>query len=280
MKLKLSPLGNRTILLLIILSMNACQNAEPEAKSHSNQELLSSTAVAESLSVYKESYGSLPAMSDFMHSRYAIDFNAGYERLMPYFYPSHKNEQITTSVSVAIGAVDEILSNMDIDEYSSFYKYLQNVTNLFEGGLLSEDEIVVELKKLKVGILQNNQIDDSEKDKLAIVATLVHLNFTGMVDVVADGDKINSTARTQGWFNKVWRVVRSVVVTAALGAIVGALATDEGGNTIVNAVIGSAIGGVAAAIDATVNDHCHFALQCSGGWRQNCNSGDCEPYIR
>ena len=280
MKLKSTPLGNRVVFLLIILSTNACQTDESGAKSPSDQELLSSTVVADVMSVYMENDGSLPAMGNFMNSRYDIDFSAGYKMLMPYFNPTRGDKAANTISEVNIGAVDEILFNMGVGNSSPIYEYLQNVSGLFDGGLLSEDEITIELKKLKVGILQNDGIEDKEKDKLATVATLVHLNFTGIVDVVADGDKAGSVERTQGWFNKVWRVVRSVVVTAALGAIVGALSTEEGGNVIVSVIIGSAIGGVAAIVDAAANDHCHFAMQCSGGWRQNCSSGECEPYIR
>jgi hypothetical protein len=280
MKIKSSTLGNRVSLLLILLSTNACQTDESETRSPSNPKLLSSQVVADAISVYAENDGSLSAMRDFLNSEYGIDFNAGYEMLMPYFKPTHSNKKGNTVSEVDMGAVDEILFSLGVGTSSPIYEYLQNVSGLFDGGLLSEDEIRVELETLKAGILQNDKMTDKEKDKLATVATVVLVNFTGIVDVVADGYTAGSEERTQGWFNKVWRVVRSVVVTAALGAIVGALSTDEDGNVIVNAVVGSAIGGVAAIVDAAANDHCHFALQCSGGWRQNCSSGECEPYIR
>ena len=280
MKLKSTPLGNCVMLLLIILTTNACQTDESGTKSPSDQELLSSTIAADAMSFYKKNGGSLPAMGNFMNSRYGIDFNTGYRMLMPYFNPTRGDKGATTVSEVNIAPVDEILSNMGVGKSSPIYEYLQNVSGLFEGGLLSENEIRVELEKLKIGILQNDEIDDKEKDKLATVATWVQLNFAGIVDVVADGDKASSVERTQGWFNKVWRVVRSIVVTAALGAIVGALSTEEGGNATVNVIVGSAIGGVAAIVDAAANDHCHFAMQCSGGWRQNCSLGECEPYVR
>lgn len=87
--------------------------------------------------------------------------------------------------------------------------------------------------------------------------------------------KVYSNERTLGWFSsKVWRVIRSVVIAATIGAMIG---LTEGPYVAIAAAV---VMGAAAYADAAANDYCHFAVQCSGGWRQDCDTGECKPYIK
>lgn len=46
-----------------------------------------------------------------------------------------------------------------------------------------------------------------------------------------------------------------------------------------NVLFGWFAGGPVGAItDSWANNYCHFAMQCDGGWRQSCSSGECAPY--
>lgn len=82
--------------------------------------------------------------------------------------------------------------------------------------------------------------------------------------------------RTQSWFINAWRWVRSVIVTAGVGFAVGYLSL---GLNPTAGIIGAIVAGGAAIADAWANDYCHFALQCDGGWRQECSTGQCAPYV-
>ena len=60
-----------------------------------------------------------------------------------------------------------------------------------------------------------------------------------------------------------------------MGVVIGLVAS--GGNPIA-AIVGGTIMGIVAVVDAGANGYCHFAMQCDGGWRQDCASGVCMPY--
>lgn len=44
--------------------------------------------------------------------------------------------------------------------------------------------------------------------------------------------------------------------------------------------IGATVAGSTAIADYRSNNYCHFALQCDGGWRQDCMTGECMPYVQ
>ena len=68
------------------------------------------------------------------------------------------------------------------------------------------------------------------------------------------------------------RKVRSVMISHAVGAYAGLKAGGLAG-----AIVGGAIGFVGSILDVAINKRCHYALKCSEGWMQNCNTGECMP---
>lgn len=124
-------------------------------------------------------------------------------------------------------------------------------------------------------IASNHLLNSYERNNLLSTWDAVIANYSGLLEVSYSlyNGQIYTIARTQGWFRTAWRVIRSVVLTAAVGLIVGFYTCGPP-----CAIVGAVVMGVVAIADAWANNYCHFAMQCDGGWRQDCSSGVCMAY--
>lgn len=208
----------------------------------------------------------------FVKAEYNINFDKEYEQLLPYFSDNRERNKSARGLDVTISDLAGVLESAGISESSESYNYLVQVSSLFEDEQLTEEQILNELTRLKNQIETNNSIVLGEKEKLLMVSTLLLNNFTEIADNLYTSEGGVAGGRTNGWLQKAWRVVRSVVLTAGVGALVGAAAGPVG------AIVGAIVVGAVAITDAAANNYCHFAMQCAGGWRQDCATGVCAPY--
>lgn len=113
-----------------------------------------------------------------------------------------------------------------------------------------------------------------ERASLLSAWDAVITNYEGLLQIsyaIFSGE-IYAIARTEGWFSNAWRIFRSVVLLAAVGALIGFTMGLTG------AIVGAIVMGIVGITDAWANGNCHFAMQCDGGWRQSCSSGECRPF--
>jgi hypothetical protein len=249
--------------------ITACEDDQPPKKDI-GANLASTNILAETLAVYKEKNGSMDDVKSLLKSKYAIEFDQHYKNILPSLTAT-KPQKMFRTLEMTLGDLEIIMATSGITTDSETYQYLQALSNLFEGGQLSEDEILTEMSNLKNGVENNSSLNPQEKDRLIFVSTLMFNNFLGITDVLATADQ-TSGGRAKGWLQKAWRVVRSVVLIAGVGAAIGSTEGPYG------AVVGAIVMGVVAIADAAFNDNCHFAMQCPGGWRQDCTTGVCKPF--
>jgi hypothetical protein len=213
-------------------------------------------------------------ISNFVKLKYDINLEDEYKKISPYFFSVNSEDKNVRINEINMNDISLILENAGISKTSESYNYLIQLSNLFENDELDEHEILNGLNGLKFDIEDNLTISTAEKERLILTSTLLVNNFLDIVDNLYSMEGGLQGGRNKGWLKKAWRIVRSVVVTAGVGALIGASAGAVG------AIVGGIVMGAVAITDAAANDYCHYAMQCDGGWRQSCTTGECAPYLQ
>jgi hypothetical protein len=261
------------ILIVTIFVLLACSQEQPSTLKKPDHDILNSNLLAVSLDKYKNGGESMNEVATFLRGEYDINYDEEYDRLLPHFNLKNNLNKSARGMDIAMSDLSPILENAGISESSQAYDYLVKVSNLFEDEQLAEEQIRSRLNEFRNQIENNALINSAEKERLLATSTLLLHNFSGIADNLYESEGGIAGGRTNGWLRRAWRVVRSVVLTAAVGALVGASMGPKG------AIVGAIVMGAVAITDVAANNHCHFAMQCDGGWRQNCTTGVCTPFI-
>lgn len=266
MKIKLSFYLRIALSIFLLISCASHQDVSPNA----NKNLLQTNILTDVLDQFTHNNFSMQIVAEYTKARYGLDFNNRYNQMLPSFLTDHPLRLEVRGQDISMADVSLILQKNDIAPTSPIYQYLEVMISLFD--IEQEaDDMINGFRMLRNRVMQDPWLDKPDRERLDMTFALIMSNYHGLVDA-ASNIRTSSDARTQGWFSKVWRIVRSVVITASLGAMIGARYGEDG------AIVGAVILGAAAIADAAANDNCHFALQCSGGWRQDCSTGECKPY--
>ncbi len=266
-----------TVLSLFLLFMfTHCEENNLERLKEKEIEL---SAISEGLKTFiGDGNASMKNVSEYFSKQYNLDFDAEFQKIKPKFIAAGHKDIAARTKEIDLYNFQEILHNNGITYGSYSYDYLSRLSGIFENGVYEEWEIQNIIYQMRNEISNNYSMSSYEKSNLLSTWDVLTANYNGLVEVSYSlyNGEIYAMARTQGWFRNAWRVVRSVVLTAAVGFTVGFIAS--GGNPI-GGVVGAIITGGAAIADAWANDYCHFAMQCDGGWRQECSTGQCAPYV-
>lgn len=269
------------LILIPLLLLPACsENANQQPALIS--ELFKKPIIAESLKIYRNSK-SIDQVAVYLKDNYQIDFYKEGEKLpqlIPYVNYSkkiHAGGRINEEMSFA--DIQGLLDAQGYTQTTATFNYLADVSALFEGGVLSPDQVYSGMVNLRVQVENNYSISESERFGISTVGQIVESNFYQIIDVVSQDEgamvRQRSGLRTASWnWGAIWRVTRSIVLTSTVGALIGFVTYGPYG-----ALIGGVVMSIVANADAVFNGYCHFAMQCDGGWRQECISGDCAPYI-
>lgn len=259
------------VLSLLLLCMFTHCEEVPEPK----EKEIELSAISEGLKAFiGDGHASMGNVSDYFRKQYKLDFDAEVQKVQPVFLVGANRNMAARTAEIDLYNFQEILNNHGITYGSYSYDYLARLSGIFENGIYEQWEIQDMIYGMRNEILNNEVIPATEKSNLLATWDALMANYNGLVEVsyaIVNGE-INTMARTQNWFRNAWRVVRSVFVSVVVGTMVGATAGGSG------AIIGAIVTAVAAIADAWANDYCHFAMQCAGGWRQECSSGACAPY--
>ena len=269
----LITLRNVWLAIVLLLVFTHCDESFPKPKGKT----IEVSAISDGLKAFTgDGNASMKNVSDFLSKEYNIDFDAEYKKLKPKFVVgAGTNKDLARMKEIDLAGFQDILNNNGITYGSYSYDYLIRLSNVFENGVYEEWETQNIINQMRDEITNNYSIPADEKSNLLSTWDGLKINYSGLVQVAhsINNGEVYAVARTQGWFKSVWRVVRSVILTAAVGALVGAAAGSVG------LVIGAIVMGAVAITDAALNDYCHFAMQCDGGWRQECSTGQCAPYV-
>lgn len=213
-------------------------------------------------------------ISTLAKSSYGFDFDVEYGRVISRLTATGPLQIAALGQDIALSDMALVLQNSGVIQGTPSYRYLENIMNLFDSER-SIIEMAWAFNSLRDIVMLDETMTQPDRDRLAMTFTLLINNYDGIVKGIKAGLEDASSERTEGFFNsRVWRVIRSVVVAVVIGTMIG---ITEGPYVAVAAAV---VAGAAAYADAAVNDNCHFAVQCSGGWRQDCNTGECKPYIK
>jgi hypothetical protein len=125
---------------------------------------------------------------------------------------------------------------------------------------------------VQIDIYNDASLTPNNKEILLLMCNVMQENFENILIYINADTQLMSGGRTNGWLKKAWRKVRSVLVTTVVMAGAGFAA----GGPIV-AIVTGAVGLITSIIDIAANNRCWFAMQCDGGWAQDCNTGACMP---
>ncbi|NBW34817.1 MAG: hypothetical protein EBR30_07320 [Cytophagia bacterium] len=218
---------------------------------------------------------SMENVSAYFSYQHNVDFMTEYQKISEKFTKQDIHGYHVGRVNeIDLYNFQSILDGSGISYGSHSYDYLATLSGIFENGVYEEWEIHDQLNQMRNDILGNYSIPAYEKNNLLATWDALLANYEGLVQVSYSifSEQGYPVARTQGWFRNAWRIVRSVILTAGVGALVGSPLGLPG------AVVGAIVMGAVAITDAWANDYCHFAMQCDGGWRQECSTGECSPY--
>jgi len=257
---------------LSVLFLISCTN-QPGIRPVAGAELLETNILSDVLDRLNNDSLSIQEITDFTKASYNVDFGLEYEKMRSHFIVDQDFETNARGSDIVMSNMPTVLKRHGIVVGTPVYQFLENMSALFDSEA-SNAQMAVEFKLLKEQAVSDKSLNESDRGKIVSALTLITSNYNGIVAVVSKAFRQASGGRSQGLFSVVWRVVRSVVVTAAVGALMGI----PGGYPAI--AIGATIAGSAAIADYRVNDYCHFALQCGGGWRQDCMTGECKPYTR
>lgn len=219
---------------------------------------------------------SMENVSDHFSTMYGVDLHAEFQKIEASFISDQSKSNAKTA-EIDLYNFQATLDNVGISEGSYSYDYFTQLSGIFENGIYEEWEIETMINNMRNEISNNYLLSSYERNNLLMAWDALIINYDGLINAsysIYDGS-VYATAKTKGWFRTAWRVVRSVILTAGVGFAVGFIAS--GGNPI-GGIVGAVINGGAATADAIFNDYCHFAMQCDGGWRQECSTGYCAPY--
>ncbi len=258
--------------LLLILTLTQCnENLET-----SKERKIDITEISNGLKAFiGNGENSMENVSAYFLNHHQVDFIDEYEKISSKFIKQEPNEYHTGRMNdIDLYNFQDILDENGISYGSHSHDYLSTLSNIFENGIYEEWEIHNQLNQMRNNILNNYSIPYYEKNNLLTTWDALIINYEGLIQVSYSiySEQEYSMARTQGWFRNAWRVVRSVILTAGVGALIGSTAGPIG------AIVGGIVMGAVAITDVWANDYCHFAMQCDGGWRQECSTGECAPY--
>jgi len=259
--------------LLLLFVFTHCEENLQKPKKEKEIEV---SAISEGLKAFiGDGNASMKNVSDYFSSQYNFDFDAEFQKLKPKFASGKHNDPSARTQEIDLYNFQEILNSNGITYGSYSYDYLSRLSGIFENGIYEDWEVKNIIYNMKNEIANNYAMSAPERSNLLNTWDALTSNYNGLVDVsysIYNGE-IYAMARTKGWFRTAWRVLRSVVLTAAVGVFIGATISGPG------AIVGAIVMGVVAITDAWANDYCHFAFQCDGGWRQECSTGNCAPYV-
>ncbi|MFN7405071.1 MAG: hypothetical protein ACK5SL_00870 [Cyclobacteriaceae bacterium] len=262
--------------LFLLFMFTHCKENNSEIP---NKKEIEISAISEGLKAFiGDGKVSMRNVFGYFSNHYNFDFDAEFQKLKPKFASGKQNNPSARTQEIDLYNFQEILNNNGITYGSHSHDYLSRLSGIFENGVYDESEIQSVISQMRNEISNNYSMSSYEKGNLLSTWDVLTTNYNGLVEVSYSlyNGEIYAMARTQGWFRNAWRVVRSVVLTAAVGFVVGFIAS--GGNPIAGKV-GAIIAGGAAIADAWANNYCHFAMQRDGGWRQECSTGQCAPYV-
>jgi hypothetical protein len=267
--------NSRTIRALTLAFLLALSFGCEEAVIKTSSKPLAATAIAEALNAFiGNGSASLTHVNSYFFKQYNLDFESEFQKLRPYFISGNNNYPSAKVQEITLYNLQNILNDNGIHYGSASYNYLAALSDIFNDGLYEEDGVEELIYEMRNEIAQDYTMDDSERNNLLATWDALLVNHDGLVQVtqaVFNGE-IYAMARTQGWLRNAWRIFRSVVLLAAVGALIGATFGLTG------VIVGAVVMGIVAITDAWANGYCHYALQCDGGWRQSCSTGECMPY--
>lgn len=260
--------------LLLLFMFTHCEESNLEKPKEKEMEL---SAITEGLKAFMgDGNASMKNVSEYFSKQYHLDFDKEFQKLKPKFTVVKHNDPSARTQEIDLYNFQEILNSNGITYGSYSYDYLSRLSGIFENGIYEDWEVQNIIYQMRNEIANNYAMSSSERSSLLNTWDALTSNYSGLVDVSYSlyNGEIMAIARTQGWFRTAWRVVRSVVLTAVVGAVIGWYGAGP-----IGAIVGAVVMGAVAITDAWANDYCHFAFQCNGGWRQDCSSGDCMPYV-
>ena len=270
MKSKISLHLRMIVPALLLLS---CTNSMETMTSYSPV-ILQSDVLAACLNRFTADNLSMQNIPALAKISYEFDFDVEYGKVISRLTTTHLLQVASLGQDLAMSDMALVLQNNGVIQGTPSYRYLENIMNLFDSER-SVVDMAGAFNRLRSAVLSDETVTKLDRDRLAMTFTLLINNYDGIVKGIEASLKAASSERTEGFFtSRVWRVIRSVVVAVSIGVMVG---VSEGPYVAVAAAV---VMGAAAYADAAVNDNCHFAVQCSGGWRQDCNTGECKPYIK
>ena len=261
--------------LSLILACSENTNEEPALSS----ELFRKPIIAESLQIYRNNK-SIDKVADYLKANYQIDFYKEGEKIsllnsyFNYSKKTHLGARINEEISFA--DIGGLLESAGFTSSTITYYYVASISSLFENGTFTTQAVYDGMVDLRLQIENDYTVSAWEKYGISTVGTIIENNFFQIVDIVDQENNAStrSGSRTLSWnWGAIWRVTRSIVLTSTVGAFIGVVTYGPYG-----ALVGGIIMSIASNADAVFNGYCHFAMQCDGGWRQECISGDCAPY--
>lgn len=166
-----------------------------------------------------------------------------------------------------------------LEHWDRLYNIIPEDGNIIGGnGDWAHDEKLIKDKihKIRFDILvKDKRLSKNEADALYQAYVRFEYNISSVRKVVQSnyGNEDSGGVAARGRFTKIWRRVRSVLISTAVGAGAGFLTCICPGGAIVGAVAGF----VGSFLDMAINKRCHYATKCAEGWMQNCNTGACMP---
>lgn len=191
------------IALSILLACSENTNQEPELKS----ELFKKPILAESLKIYR-SNKSIDAVADYLKENFQVDFYKEGEKIKQlnsyfnYAKKRHTGGRINEEISFA--DIQGLLEAQGYTQTTVTYNYIANVSALFEGGVLSPEQVYTGLVNLRVQIENNYSISQNERFGISNVGQIIENNFYQLIDAISqDGIAIatrkGSKATSWNW---------------------------------------------------------------------------------
>jgi|DewCreStandDraft_4_1066084.scaffolds.fasta_scaffold115306_2 RNAse (barnase) inhibitor barstar len=261
------------ILLFNLFLLSACEQTIQQPDKPKEVAL---GAISEGLKAFvNKGTLSMDNVNAYFAEKYAFDFDKEHRKFISQILPPRNKDASFRIQEIDLYNFQEILDYNGITPESTTYGYLASLSNIFNGGIYEDWEIYNLIHEMRADIADDFSMPDYERANLLHTWDVLITNYEGFLQIsyAIFAGEIYSMARTQGWFRKAWRIFRSVVLVAAVGAMIGWFAGGP-----VGAIILAIIMGTVAITDAWANNYCHFAMQCDGGWRQSCSSGECTPY--
>ena len=140
-------------------------------------------------------------------------------------------------------------------------------------------EINKRILALRKRIADDTRLSKTEKDALLNGCDVFYANTSYIASFLyqelnnQSGPVHSPNGKQNGFsFKKLWRRVRSVVVSTVVVTVVSAIVCGPpcallfGGLTL-----------IATLVDMEVNNECHYAAHCPNGQVEDCDTGDCRP---